>query len=219
MRQLRAVVAGLMLIVLVPALPARGDEAAKRDDKLRQELLDRAEEDQKARRQLIDFMGRKGGKDAEAVKKDLEAVTKKLQEIDKRNTTWLKEVVDKRGWPGNALVGTDGAQRAWLLVQHADQDRVFQKRCLKLLAEAVKKGDASAEHLAYLTDRVRVGDNEKQVYGTQFREVNGKMEPYPIEDEANVDKRRKEAGLPPLTEYRKRLEEVYKPKDKGKSDK
>jgi hypothetical protein len=206
-------------MVLVPALPARGADAPNRDDKLRQELLDRAEEDQKARRQLIDLMGRKGGKDDDAVKKDLEAATKKLQEIDKRNTAWLKEVVDKRGWPGNGLVGTDGAQRAWLLVQHADLDRDFQKRCLKLLAEAVKKSDASAEHLAYLTDRVRVGDKEKQVYGTQFREVNGKMEPYPIEDEASVDKRRKEAGLPPLAEYRKRLEEVYKPKDKSKSDK
>jgi hypothetical protein len=105
------------------------------------------------------------------------------------------------------------------LVQHADQDRAFQKRCLKLLAEAVKKGEASPEHLAYLTDRVRVADKEKQVYGTQFHEVDGKMEPYPIEDEANVDGRRKEVGLPPLAEYRKMIEELYKPKEKGKGDK
>jgi hypothetical protein len=31
-----------------------------------------------------------------------------------------------------------------------------------------------------------------------------------------VDKRRKEVGLPPLAEYRKLIEEMYKPKkDKG----
>ena len=41
------------------------------------------------------------------------------------------------------------------------------------------------------------------------------MEPYPIEDEANVDQRRKEVGLPPLAEYRKMIEGLYKPKDKG----
>jgi hypothetical protein len=210
---------GAALVVLTATPRSRADDALKQNDKLKQELLDRAEEDQKARRQLIELMSRRGGKDDETVKKDTEAATKKLEEIDKRNTAWLKEVVDRHGWPGKALVGSDGAQRAWLLVQHADRDRDFQKRCLPLLAEAVKKGDASPEHLAYLTDRVRVADKEKQVYGTQFHEVDGKMEPYPIEDEANVDKRRKEVGLQPLAEYRKLLEQMYKPKDKGKGDK
>jgi hypothetical protein len=64
-----------------------------------------------------------------------------------------------------------------------------------------------------------VADKHKQVYGTQFHEVGGKMEPYPIEDEANVDKRRKEVGLPPLAEYRKLIEEMYKPKAKDKGGK
>ncbi len=210
----RELVATLLLIVLVAPSLSQADDPAAHNEKLRQELLDRTDEDQKARRQLIDLMGRTGGKDADAIKKDREAATKKLEEIDRRNTAWLKAVVDKHGWPGKTLVGTEGAQRAWLLVQHADHDRAFQKRCLELLAEAVKKGDATAEQLAYLTDRVRVGENKKQVYGTQFHEVGGKMEPYPIEDEANVDRRRKEAGLPPHAEYRKRLEEVYKPKEK-----
>jgi hypothetical protein len=42
--------------------------------------------------------------------------------------------------------------------------------------------------------------------------VKGKMEPQPIEDEANVDKRRKEMGLSSLAEYRKIIEEVYQKK-------
>ncbi len=141
-----------------------------------------------------------------------------MQEIDARNTAWMKEVVDKHGWPGKSLVGKDGAMKAWLLVQHADQDHAFQKRCLPLLAEAVKKGQATGQHLAYLTDRVKVADKEKQVYGTQFHEVGGKLESYPIEDEANVDQRRREVGLPPLAEYRKLIEKMYKPK-KGRGGK
>jgi hypothetical protein len=210
------VVLGVVVLSLGTAAPGRADDAPPRDEKLRAELVKRVEEDQKARRQLIDLQARPGGKDAEATRKEVEAATKTMQAIDARNTAWMKEVVDQHGWPGKSLVGTDGAQKAWLLVQHADQDRAFQKRCLPLLAGAVKKGEASPEHLAYLTDRVKVADKEKQVYGTQFHEVGGKMEPYPIEDEANVDKRRKEVGLPPLAEYRKLIERMYKPKmDKG----
>jgi hypothetical protein len=207
-----------VVVLFLGAAPGRGDDTPPKDEKLRAELLERADEDQKARKELIDLQARRGGKDAEAAEKEVEAATKKVQEIDARNTARMKEVVDKHGWPGKSLVGTDGAQRAWLLVQHADRGRAFQKRCLPLLAEAVKKGEASPEHLAYLTDRVRVADNEKQVYGTQFHEVNGKMEPFPIEDEAGVDERRKEVGLPPLAEYRKMIEQLYKPREKGKGD-
>jgi hypothetical protein len=113
-------------------------------------------------------------------------------------------------------VGADGAHAAWLLAQHADRDRPFQKRCLGLLQKAVKAGEASGQDLAYLTDRVRVGEGKKQRYGTQFRTVNGKMEPYPIEDEASVDRRRKEVGLGTLAEYRKILEEAYRRKPEKK---
>jgi hypothetical protein len=61
---------------------------------------------------------------------------------------------------------------------------------------------------------VRVAENAKQVYGTQFHEVDGKMLPFPIDDESNVDKRRKEVGLPSLAEYRKTIEATYKPQAK-----
>ena len=219
MECMRSMGLGVVVLFLGTAAPGRADDAPPKDEKLRAELVERADEDQKARKQFIDLQARPAGKDADAVKKEVEAATKKLQEIDARNTAWMKEVVDKHGWPGKSLVGKDGAMKAWLLVQHADQDRAFQKRCLPLLAGAVKKGEAGPEHLAYLTDRVKVADKEKQVYGTQFHEVGGKMEPYPIEDEADVDKRRKEVGLPPLAEYRKRIEELYKPKSKDKGGK
>ena len=177
------------------------------DEKLRQELLRRMKEDQDARKKLIRIMNAP----KEPGKKENLPDMKAMIEIDKRNTAWLKEVIDRKGWPGKSLVGADGAQAAWLLVQHADQDRAFQKHCLPLLAEAVKKGEATGAHLAYLTDRVRVGAGEKQVYGTQFHTVDGKLEPQPIEDEANVDKRRKEVGLPTLAEYRKQIERTYRP--------
>jgi hypothetical protein len=62
--------------------------------------------------------------------------------------------------------------------------------------------------LAYLTDRVQVAEGHKQVYGTQFHDVNGKQEPYPIENEADLAGRREKVGLPPMAEYRKSIEKM-----------
>jgi hypothetical protein len=124
------------------------------------------------------------------------------------NTKWLKGVVERHGWPTNRLVGADGARAAWLLVQHADADPEFQRRCLELMAK-LPKNEVSQSNLAYLTDRVLLAEGKKQLFGTQFTAVDGKWKPRPLEDEANVDKRRAEAGLPPLAEYIKLIEQEY----------
>ncbi len=186
-------VAALTLSLLMVGSPT---PPQAKDEQLRQELLRRVRADQDARKAVMALL--RG--DPAAGKKD-SPVVKRLGEIDRENTVRMTQIVKEHGWPGKSLVGTDGAQAAWLLVQHADRDRPFQKLCLGLLREAVKKGEATGQQLAYLTDRVRVGEKEKQVYGTQLRLVDGKYQPHPLEDEANVDRRRKEVGLPPLAEY------------------
>ena len=80
-----------------------------------------------------------------------------------------------------------------------------------LLTEAVAQKEAQADHLAYLTDRVLVAEGQPQRYGTQFYTDKGELKPRPIEDEANVDARRKEVGLPPLAEYARQLRELERP--------
>ncbi|GEM_PF-522232 len=158
---------------------------------LRLELLQMQKEDQTARIK------------AETAHGD-HALFAEVERIDAKNTARMKEIVKQHGWPGKRLVGTDGATAAWLLVQHADKDPVFQKHCLELM-KAAPKGEIRMHDIAYLTDRVLVNEGKKQIYGTQFIFKNGKPVPQPIEDEANVDKRRKEAGLPPLAEAMKWL--------------
>jgi hypothetical protein len=56
---------------------------------------------------------------------------------------------------------------------------------------------------------VLLAEGKKQLYGTQFTIANGRLEPRPLEDAANVDKLRKEVGLPPLAEYLKVSEQFY----------
>lgn len=133
--------------------------------------------------------------------------------IDAKHLPRLKEIVAEHGWPRLSRVGTDGANHMWLLVQHMDADIDFQKKCLELMGAQVDKGEAVASEYAYLTDRVRVAEKRFQVYGTQWRRnAKGEFEPHAIEDEKEVDARRKKVGLPTMAEYKKQLEALYNPK-------
>lgn len=175
---------------------------------LRRELLKLVEKDQAIRNELI----RKG------VKNPDKAILGRMQAIDTSNTDRMKAIVNEYGWPGPKLVGRDGSDAAFLLVQHADL--AFQQKMLPLVEKAYRSGELSGQNYALLLDRVRVGEGRPQVYGTQakrFEEWNGE-EPAlaPIEDEANVDKRRAEMGLPPLAEYRELLKRMYFPQSKPK---
>jgi hypothetical protein len=131
-----------------------------------------------------------------------------LGKVDQENTSRLADIVAKYGWPTNSLVGKDGANAAWLLVQHADADVKLQRKCLDLMTK-LPKGEVSRIDRAYLMDRVLLAEGRKQIYGTQFTSSGGKWVPRPLEDPATVDKRRAEIGLPSLAEYVKGLESAY----------
>ncbi len=121
--------------------------------------------------------------------------------IDVRNTARMRQIVAEIGWPTISKVGKQAAQMAWLLVQHAGHDRDFQRTCLALM-RAQPAGEVDARNIAYLEDRVRVSEGRPQLYGTQFHaSEQGVLEPFPIEDQDQVDTRRAEVGLGTLAEY------------------
>jgi hypothetical protein len=185
-------------LLMVGALPIDAKEKNVENPALRKEILALVDEDQAAR-------------DA-AIKSNFDqALWARVEAADRKSTARMKEIVAKHGWPGVKLVGADGANGAWLLVQHADLDVAFQTQCLALLEKAVKAGDASAKDRAYLVDRVAVAEGRKQTFGTQFGDD---MKPQPIEDEAHVDERRKSVGLGTMAEYVKQLIQTYGPPKK-----
>ena len=168
---------------------------------LRIELLACAEKDQAIRAELI-----KSG-----ITNPNKILLDQMKSIDLANTNRLKEIVKDFGWPGYKLVGRDGADAAFLIVQHSDVQT--QKAMLPLVEKSWKAEDFSAQNYALLLDRVLVSDGKPQVYGTQAvsfdQWIDGEPELAPIEDEKNVDERRRRIGLPPLAEYRKLLKQVY----------
>lgn len=125
--------------------------------------------------------------------------------VDEANRARLKQIVAEYGWPTVAMVGQDGATAAWLIAQHADRDKAFQREVLALMEPLVRQGQASGKDFAYLVDRTHY----PQRFGTQGACVSRtEWRPFEIEDIARVDERRSAVGLPPLAEYAKRIGEA-----------
>ena len=187
-----------------------------KEPELARELRVRFESDQAARKEWIEFATKHkvfGSADDFAkldpkISEKYKALETRVTDEDKQNLIWLKGVVEKYGWPGKSLVGSAGAQNAWLLIQHADSDRDFQQQCLTKM-EAMPKGEVTPGNIAYLTDRVLIGTGKKQKYGTQATIKDGKLTPSPIDDEEHVDERRKAIGLGLLTDYLVAMGKAY----------
>ncbi len=209
MKNLGGLIAACCLLMLISGMQAQQAGALTiTKPKLRQELLKRVAEDQAIRNELI----KKG------INHPDPTLLKRMNKIDAANTARVKTLIGQHGWPGPELVGQDGTDAFFLIVQHADP--VFQKEILPLVKNAYRSRIITGQSYALFMDRVLVQDGKPQIYGTAakgFEQWNG-TEPVfePIEDEANVDKRRAEVGLMPLSEYREFLKQMYFPKGKVK---
>ena len=124
-----------------------------------------------------------------------------MRDLDSANLKRLKHIVSQDGFPTAEMVGLDGINAAWLLTVHAAGDADFQEEVLKLTEEHVRRGEVRSDQVAMLTDDLLDGRGKPQRYGTNFVLRDGELKPAPMEDEANVDKRRRAVGLGTLANY------------------
>lgn len=161
---------------------------------LKRQLLEMVEEDQRVRAELA------------ATGELFQGYAPKMAEVHHRHAQELEAMIEQYGWLGKSLVGDDGANAAWLILQHAIGNPELQRRSLPILQEAVASGEAEPAHAAYLEDRIRFFERRPQRYGTHFDwDENGEMSPYLLEDPDRVDEYRQAVGLSPLA---KRIEEA-----------
>ena len=195
-------------VVLLCFAQHRSGSPSVKLPRLRQELLKRVSEDQRIRNELI----RKGIDHPDPTLLD------QMKKIDATNTARIKAIIKQHGWPGPKLIGRDGTDAFFLLAQHADP--AFQKKVLPLVQKAYRGGILTGQNYALFTDRVLVESGKPQIYGTSAKPIdqwNGREPVFePIEDEANVDKRRAAVGLMPLSEYREFMKQLYFPQEKPK---
>jgi hypothetical protein len=159
------------------------------DATLKSELIAMAERDECVRAELAASGELFGG------------YNKRMASVHIKNATRLDQIIDENGWPGCSMVGNEGAKAAWLILMHAIGNPSFQRKCLVILKEAVKNGEALAAEVACLEDRICVFEGRPQRYGTQFDwDGNGVLSPHPLQDPDKVDQYRESVGLGALSE-------------------
>lgn len=172
-------------------------------DALRRELLALAAEDQRVRAEL----------EAEGTLYD--GYHPRMEAVHRRNAARLRELLAVHGWPGRSRVGDDGAEAAWLVVQHAIGEPAFQRASLVRLREAVARGEAPAWQAAMLEDRIAVLEGRPQRYGTQLEhDADGWPRACKTEDPDGLDERRQAVGLEPMAERLARAEREPPPADR-----
>lgn len=131
----------------------------------------------------------------------------RMEAVHKQNAARLQTIIAKVGWPGQSLVGPDGATAAWRIAQHAIGEPDFMRACRKLLDGASARGEAPRWQYAMMDDRIKTFEGRPQRYGSQLRDTVNGLAPYPLEDPAQVEQWRAEVGLPKLGELLSGLRE------------
>jgi hypothetical protein len=159
--------------------------------------LDSIEKEDQEGRMQMDAIAKKYGWES----KESQALWKSIREKDSINLIKVTAILDEYGWLGPDVVGQEGNTTLFLVIQHSDQKT--QEKYLPMMREAVANNKARASSLALLEDRVALGQGKKQIYGSQIARDPKTNEHYvlPLEDPDNVDMRRAQVGLQPLSEY------------------
>jgi hypothetical protein len=186
----------LFLVYILTNLTTFALGQSRLNDSLVLQLALIATEDQTYRGQLETVQSKYGG-----ASKEMQDLGKTIREKDSINLIKVKAIIDKFGWLGPDVIGDEGNSTLILVVQHSDINT--QEKYLPLMREAVKNGKAKASSLALLVDRVALRQGKNQIYGSQVVWDMKTNEYYvmPLEDPENVDVRRSQVGLPPLSVY------------------
>jgi hypothetical protein len=131
----------------------------------------------------------------------------------KQHKSYLVAIIDQHGFSGYDLVGPETSNRFFILVQHCDDDPLFQQQVLTLMKPQVDKGNADTKGFAYLTDRILVNSGDLQLYGTQliYEEGNeGRAMSRGVRCAEKLDERRAEVGLEPIKVYLERATAMHK---------
>lgn len=152
-------------------------------------------EDQKYRMQ-VEGMEKQFGRDS----KEMKELWSTMARVDSINLGKVVKILDEYGWLGPDVIGVNGNRTLFLVIQHAGH--ATQLKYLPMMRDAVNNNKANASSLALLEDRVALRNGEKQIYGSQVgRFESGEYYVQPLIDPDNVDKRRAEVGLSPLSDY------------------
>lgn len=129
----------------------------------------------------------------------MRAIDAEIKPIDQANLQALLAMLPPEGWFRISRYGADGANAAFLIIQHSDI--ALWRRFVPVLRDLAAKGEATGYQYALMYDRLEVMEGRPQRYGSQMRCEVGRFAPFPIEDRDQLDVRRASVGLGPFAAY------------------
>ena len=188
----------LLSVCLISLLALPVAAQTKLNARLKHELDSIYEVDQRYRAMLFDpRINRNPDSLATALgvaKSELNAtIMGKMHRTDVTNLGRVQAILKQYGYPGNSLVGTPTNEAAWHVIEHAP---AFIPQYLPMMKLAAEKGELPFFRYATMLDRQLMNEGKAQLYGTQARNYNGQP-PFiwPIQNPAQVNQRRKQAGF------------------------
>ena len=191
-------------IFCITALLLMGCATTKSTDKLLAEVWN---DDQQPRHQLVELTK------AVTVEGRTELIDSLIlvNDIVERNDAKNIKVVDKilkSGLPQG--LSEESYKTIWIVIDHAPLEK--QEQYLPLVEQMATEGYVGVDEYAILYDRVAMGQNRHQRYGSQLVQFGAvdaqKLYVWPIEDGAKVDSLRNTVGMSPFSDYLKDIEET-----------
>ncbi len=134
-----------------------------------------------------------------------------VNELVERNDARNIKVVDKilkKGLPHG--LAAESYKTIWIVIDHASLGK--QEQYLPLVEQMATDGYVGLDEYAVLYDRIAMGQNRPQRYGSQLVQFGTadalKLYVWPIEDITKLDSLRNSVGLSRFTDYLKDIEEA-----------
>ena len=141
----------------------------------------------------------------------LAAMSREILAQDLEAQAELKRLRPKCGWFPISTFGRDGALAAWLVVQHATNDPDLMRATVTALDHLRRMGEAQPTAYAIMYDRVALMfDHKPQRYGTQLECHAGHLLAQNVEDQKQLNARRRGIGFPQTeAAYIKEMDDGY----------
>lgn len=131
------------------------------------------------------------------------------EKTDSVNMVRLAKMLDEHGWIARSVYGNKTSDQALAILNKGSSNHHVYY--FSMLSKSFANGEVKPSGFAEIYDKAMVAQGRNQLYGTQlsFNEADGTNYVHPMDDEANVDKRRRMVGLEPMTAYWEKFGIVY----------
>lgn len=133
-----------------------------------------------------------------------------VSQVDAINTAELKRILQEYSWADIIEGDPQLFKTAFHVVQHSP-DKAFRAEVLAEIGPYAERGEIDGQEYALMYDRVELAAGRQQLYGSQYKCVDGQYDVHDLKDPEGVDARRARMGMQPLQDYLEQGREFYGP--------